>query len=86
MSKRSASYRAQRAENALHELELSVVTQADKRRIARIYDGLRALDDEQAALKEGIDDLCEEYTNPNAPSDDCYRLVMGLRRLTERKQ
>lgn len=49
-----------RAEKAWNELGLSLMTQADKKRYWRIWEGLRALDDEQAQVKYAIEELLEE--------------------------
>lgn len=46
-----------RAEVALRELDLSVTTQADKRRIDRVRQAMRALDDEQADIKDFVANL-----------------------------
>jgi hypothetical protein len=65
--------RVARAEVALRELDLSVTTQADKVRIDRIRQGMRALDDEQCQTKDTvanlIDSLVSGYTEPEVIED-----------------
>ncbi len=85
MTRTEGVRRAMAAQVALHALELSVLTAADKARVAKAFAGLKALDEEQATFKTAVDDLCDEYSNPNAPSDDCARLIAELRTLLGHK-
>ncbi len=45
------------AETALQELELSVLTDADRKRVARIWAGLRLLDEQQAYTKDVVEEV-----------------------------
>lgn len=81
---RTVEEHVRRAEVALRELDLSALTRADTERVSRARTGLIALDEDQALLRGAIDDLCEEYDNPNAPDDDCARLVRALREIVDR--
>ena len=47
--------RIKRGEKALNDLSMSVTTNADKERIARVWVALKDLDDEQAEAKDKID-------------------------------
>jgi hypothetical protein len=66
-----------RVQIALRELHLSSMTLADKKRLAYVEQGLLALDEEQALLKTGIEELLEEYHENNAGGP----LVAGLKSL-----
>lgn len=58
-----------RVQIALRELHLASWTNADKKRLYYVEQGLHALDEEQAMVKSGIEDLLEEYQKTaNAPS------------------
>lgn len=78
---------------ALGELTLSSWTLADKKRLAYVDQGVRALDEEQALLKSGIEELVEAFEKNlpnlfnNSPEVDAYErqvhtLVEGLKKLT----
>jgi hypothetical protein len=64
---------AQRAEVALKALELGVTTRVGTERIALVWSGLRALDDEQCAIKDRITELLDSldtgYTVPEVIED-----------------
>lgn len=81
MGRLNLRQRAQRASVAVRELHLSALTQADKNRCYAVEDGLAALDDEQAEFKAKVEELCNEYWNPNAPDDACAELVRKLKHL-----
>jgi hypothetical protein len=67
------------AEIALNELELNVSewTRANADRLYRIWRGLQWLDDDQAHLRAGMDDLLEAWDRERDPE----KLVTGLREL-----
>jgi hypothetical protein len=68
-----------RAENALKELELSLVTQADKLRMVKVYKGIHALDDENADIKAALEELVEKYKVVTAqPTPTRGELVQAL--------
>lgn len=74
-----------RAENALNELSLSVVTKIDKERISRVFRGLQALDDEQANLKYDLEDFCDQIECDYAGDDSegskvAHDIVAALRK------
>jgi len=66
-----------RAEKAMRELDLSLITQADKDRWWRIWRGLRALDDEQSEIKGRIEELLENYEK----SQGILALTSGLKKI-----
>lgn len=69
-------------ERAMGELNLSLSTQADKNRWWEVMKGLRALDDEQAAIKDRIDDLLEAWDKAHeTPGSAGTALVNGLRKI-----
>jgi hypothetical protein len=79
-----------RVQIALGELHLSSMTLADKKRLHYVEQGLLALDEEQALLKTGIEELLEAFLQGQpdlgdgvkAPlSAETSRLVDGLRKL-----
>ena len=82
-----------RVEIALGELHLSSWTMADKKRLAYVQQGLIALDEEQALVKSGIEDLLEEYqktehtTSPgraiSARGNAVSNLILGLQKLVK---
>lgn len=83
-SRLTCDRRAKRAQTALAALWLGVTsrtTKADRLRLVHVEDGLHALDDEQAALREGINELLREYVQEGSAED----LIDGLRKLVERK-
>lgn len=53
-----------RVQIAIRELHLSSWTQADKKRLYYVEQGLLALDEEQALLKTGIEELLEQFQKP----------------------
>lgn len=72
-----------RTQRALKELELSLVTKADKTRLYRIWKGLHALDDEQAELKYAIEDLLKSYSKKGG---SIGAIVNGLKKLVEKHE
>jgi len=50
-----------RVQIAIRELHLASMTQAGKKRLAYVEQGLFALDEEQALLKSGIEDLVKAF-------------------------
>lgn len=76
--KRSEACR--RGEAALRELWLSVITEADKRRLWRVDNALHALDDVQADTKAGIEEALERH----ARDGNVATLVESLRALLAR--
>ncbi len=57
--KLTARQQVAKAETALRELDLSTTTQADKKRLALCWAGLRALDDEQCDIKGAVSNLLD---------------------------
>lgn len=79
--KKTNKERVTRAANSLKALHLSVVTNVDRERIGNIWDGLRALDDEQANTKYVLEDLCDEWES-ELPDDE-VRSEMPKRMIAE---
>lgn len=74
MAKKSPRELLKRAQNALRELELGVLTQADKKRIGLVWQGFHYLDEEQANIKYALEELLVEEFNPNI-NDDFERIA-----------
>ncbi len=74
-----------RVQIALRELHLSSWTQADKKRLFYAEQALVALDEEQALLKSGIEELLEKYEETvKAPGNDAVKdLILGLQKLVK---
>lgn len=73
-----------RVQIALGELHLSSMTMADKKRLAYVEQGLLALDEEQALLKTGIEELLEKHQAGGGRADRVNlsgELVAGLKKL-----
>ena len=72
-----------RVQIALRELHLSSWTQADKKRLFYAEQALVALDEEQALLKSGIEELLEKYQETvSARGNDAVEdLIVGLKKL-----
>ena len=62
-----------KAEVALGELRLSILTKADLKRVARIEKGLKALDDEQAEAKEILEKVLEADGVSEHVPDELWR-------------
>jgi hypothetical protein len=77
MKKKSMKEVAKTTEVAMRELDLSLITQADKTRWWKIWEGLRDLDDEQARTKNKLDALLEAFEKDgNVP-----KLTSGLKKI-----
>ncbi|MFI5298211.1 MAG: hypothetical protein ACHREM_08950 [Polyangiales bacterium] len=87
MTKKTTLKIVQRAQTSLGELELNVHTKADKRRIAQVARGLRALDDEQAdtkaAIYQAILDYQEGILTGESTNSAAVRLIATLRALAK---
>lgn len=79
----SVKARVARGEKALKALELSCVTSAGYGRIARVWSALWALDQEQAQLKIGIEELIEVYEERGGSRDTFFAELRKLVRPTE---
>ena len=74
-----------RVQIALGELHLSSWTNADKKRLAYVEQGLLALDEEQALIKTDAEALLEEYqkTLSARGNNAVENLVLGLQKLVK---
>jgi hypothetical protein len=79
-----------RVQISLGELHLSSWTQADKKRLHYVEQGLLSLDEEQAMLKTGIEELVETFLQEQPElgdgvrsplSAEASRLIDGLKKL-----
>lgn len=68
-----------RVQIALRELHLASWTNADKKRLYYVEQGLFALDEEQSLIKSGIEDLLEEYQETSSVE----KLISGLQKLVK---
>lgn len=56
-----------RVQTSINELHLTSMTQADKKRLGYVEQGLFALDEEQSLLKAGIEELLEAFKRDRDP-------------------
>jgi len=68
-----------RVQIALGELHLSSWTNADKKRLYYVEQGMIALDEEQSLVKSGIEELLEEYQETNSVE----KLISSLQKLVK---
>lgn len=52
--------RVKRAENAIREIGLGILSKADQARLSYVRDGLEALDEEQSKMKAALDLVFDE--------------------------
>lgn len=69
-----------RLQISIRELHLSSMTDADKKRLFYVEQGMVALDEEQAIVKNGIDELLKKYKEEvNKPSPGGLTTVLQRR-------
>lgn len=84
--RRSVHDVVKRAQKAWSELELSLVTKADKERHWRVWEGLRALDDEQADLKATLEMLFDENADVGAITFEQVQEALAERGISFQKR